>query len=140
MPDPFDAVLDARSEARTEQLARGERRYRRRVASPKQWQAIRAAKCEGRCRICEREQYPVLRPTVTLESHHLIPRDRHGDDLADNIVGLCADCHRGVELREPAHCRLMLTRLSDAEYAYAVGKLGEGGLERLYGVEYERQS
>ena len=43
-------------------------------------------------------------------------------------------------MREPAHCRLMLTRLSDAEYAYAVGKLGEGGLERLYGVEYERQS
>ncbi len=118
------------------QLARGERRYRRRVASPKQWQAIRAAKCEGvPCRVCRIELQ-----TFPLESHHLIPRDRHGDDLADNIVGLCAKCHGGVELREPAHCRLMLTRLSDAEYAYAVAKLGEGGLERLYGVEYERQS
>jgi 5-methylcytosine-specific restriction endonuclease McrA len=121
------------------QLARGERRYRRRVASPKQWQAIRAAKCQS-CRVCERGPFPVTGPYNSIQAHHLVPRDRHGDDLADNIVGLCAKCHGGVELREPAHCRLMLTRLSDAEYAYAVGKLGEGGLERLYGVEYERQS
>lgn len=119
------------------QLARGERRYRRKVASPKQWQAIRAAKCSRECRICGNGPSPVT-GGVTLESHHLIPRDRHGDDTADNIIGLCPSCHAGVELRQPHHCRLMLTRLSDAEYAYAVGKLGEGGLERLYGVEYDR--
>lgn len=104
---------------KSRQLARGERRYRRKVASPKQWQAIRAAKCAGSCRICETSQVVAL-PGFVLESHHLVPRDRHGDDVPDNIIGLCEPCHRGVELREPAHCRLMLTRLSDAEYAYAI--------------------
>ena len=117
-----------------QQLGRGERRYRRKVASPKQWQAIRAEKCRD-CRVCRTR--PVDGRSV-IESHHLVPRDYHGDDVADNIVGLCQACHRGVELREQNHCRLMLTRLSDAEYAYAVGKLGESGFEHVYGIEYQR--
>ena len=36
---------------KSRQLARGERRYRRKVASAKQWQAIMAAKI-GPCRVC----------------------------------------------------------------------------------------
>ena len=34
--------------------------------------------------------------------------------------------------------RLLLTRLSDAEYAYMVGRGGEDYPERAYGVRYER--
>ena len=127
------------------QLSRGPRKYRRKVASPKQWQALTAEKCQE-CRVCREPAHrtvfvpgrgycPVHHFT---DPHHLIPRDWHGDDVADNIVGLCRGCHDGVELREPAHCRLMLTRLSDAEYAYAVQKVGEGWAERVYGIEYER--
>jgi 5-methylcytosine-specific restriction endonuclease McrA len=124
-------MTDAKPYPKSSQLARGERRYRRKVASPKQWQAIEAAK-RGPCRVCKDA------PRMLIELHHVVPRDRHGDDVADNIVPLCPDCHHGVELREPAHCRLMLTRLTDAEYAYAVGKGGEGVFERVYGIEYGR--
>src|SRR5262249_20345403 len=117
------------SYSKESQLSRGERRYRRKVASPKQLQAIRAAKCLSR-RVCS--------TVLSVQSHHIVPRDRFGDDIADNIAGLCASCHDGVGMREVRHCRLLLSRLSDAEYTSAVGKLGEGGLEALYGVEFER--
>jgi HNH endonuclease len=126
---------------KSRQLARGQKRYRRKVASPKQWQAILAAKCRGQqCRVCkggDGVSSKVSGP-IWIDPHHLVPRDHFGDDVADNIVGLCRDCHRGVELREPAHCRLMLTSLSDAEYAYAVEKAGEQVWERVYGITYER--
>ena len=130
-------MTDAKPYTKEAQLARGPKRYRRKVAGPKQWQAIEAAKLYQPCRICKNGDgtRPYVRP---LDPHHLIPRDWHGDDVADNIIGLCRGCHDGVELREPAHCRLMLTRLSDAEYAYAVGKAGESFAERIYGVEFTR--
>jgi 5-methylcytosine-specific restriction endonuclease McrA len=112
-------------------LARGERRYRRKVASPKQWQAIIAAKT-GPCRVC-------ARPTSNgfdfgkVEFHHLIARAQGGDDVEDNIVPLHSGCHAAVTERiGPALIRLGES-LSDAEYAYVVSKLGEGGLERLFG-------
>ncbi len=114
---------------KSSQLARGERRYRRKVASPKQWQAINAAKLTG-CRICG-----VRKP---IEAHHLVPRDRHGDDVADNIVPLCPGCHHEVEAREPQACLRLVMMLSDAEYAYAVEKAGEPVWESVYGITYTR--
>lgn len=118
------------------QLARGARKYRRKVASPKQWQAIQAAKCRE-CRVTGANR---IHNHATIDPHHLIPRDApwFGDDVADNIIGLERSIHEGIELREPAHCRLMLTRLTDAEYAYAVDKAGEGWAERIYGISYDR--
>jgi len=113
---------------KSEQLARGERRYRRKVASPKQWQAIAAAK-NGPCRVCT---LGPLWHTITL--HHLVPRDRHGDDLADNMAPLCLDCHDAIERGSLAALALLRESLTDAEYAYVVGKLGESGMERLFGV------
>lgn len=119
---------------KSKQLARGERRYRRKVASPKQWQAIQAAKIAA-CRICHvgsRESF------LPLELHHLVPRDFGGDDLADNVVPLCHECHWRVTNRQQPAVRTLLSSLSDAEYAYAVGKLGEQVWERVYGVTYAR--
>jgi 5-methylcytosine-specific restriction endonuclease McrA len=105
------------------QLARGERRYRRKVASPKQWQAIIAGK-KGPCRVCG---FGGL-----MEYHHLVPRAQGGDDVADNIVPLGHSCHEKITGRTLKAAESV--SLTDAEYAYVIGKLGEGGIERLFGV------
>ena len=108
------------------------RRYRRIVASPKQWAAIKAEKCDGGwCRVCKVRNWD-------LDAHHLVPRDRNGDDVAENIVGLCRECHEKVERREPRFVKTMLASLFDNEYAYAIDKGGEGVFERVYGIEYQR--
>jgi hypothetical protein len=109
-------------------LARGARRYRRKVASPKQWQAIVAAKGPT-CRlstpgVCERG----------VEYHHLVARIDGGDDVPDNIVALCSIHHGLVTNRVPPALYRLAESLTDGEYAYVVGKLGEGGMERLFGV------
>jgi len=107
-------------------LARGERRYRRKVASPKQWVQIAAAK-GGTCRLCGR--YPV-------QYHHLVERDapHFGDDVADNIVPLCGTDHTLVTDRHKLALYRLGEALTDAEYAYVIGKLGADGPARLFGV------
>jgi predicted HNH restriction endonuclease len=123
---------------KSQQLARGERRYKRKVASPKQWQAIIAAK-KGPCRICSaRNPLELLPGQGTIQLHHLVTREDHGDDVPDNIVPVCEECHDALHRRAPAIGRLLLSRLSDAEYAYMIGKGGEDYAERAYGVSYGR--
>ncbi len=129
-------MTEAKPYPKEKQLARGERRYRRKVASPKQWQAIIAAK-QGPCRICGAEASNG-RLHGHIHLHHIVPRDLGGDDLPDNIVPLCPDCHDRVTRREADTCCLLVFRLADAEYAYAVGKLGEQVWERAYGIRYAR--
>ena len=135
-------MSEAKPYPKAMQLARGERRYRRKIASPKQWQAIIAAK-GGTCRLLEsvmtnldlRGRRGQLGP---VQYHHLVPRDLGGDDVADNIIPLCDLCHRGITDRLPGHVTALLHTLSDAEYAYAVGKAGEDVWERVYGIRYSR--
>lgn len=115
------------------QLKRERKRARRKIASPKQWQAMRSEKCFRSCRVCG-----IAPPADGHDAHHLVPRGRDGDDTYDNLIGLCRDCHNGIENRNRAHVRRLLERLTDAEYAYAVEKCGEGWAESVYGVEYER--
>jgi len=121
---------------KTAQLARGERRYRRKVASPKQWQAIIAAK-QGSCRVCVS---PASNGRLygNIQFHHVVPRDLGGDDVADNIVPLCPDCHASITDRHHITAFILCESLTDAEYAYAVGKLGEDVWTRCYGIEYGR--
>src|SRR5881392_1885849 len=94
LPDP---------KART--LARGERRYRRKVASPKQWQAIIAEK-GAPCRICfvlgANGHVP-----AALQLHHVVAREDHGDDVADNIVALCGKHHDAVTRRDATVSRAL---------------------------------
>lgn len=111
---------------KTRQLARGERRYRRKVASPKQWAAIRAEKL-GRCRLCNALPFHS-------QLHHLVSRARGGDDVADNLIPLCAKCHELVTRLSTDECEALATELTDAEYAYCVAKLGEGAMGRLFNV------
>jgi hypothetical protein len=114
------------------QLARGPKRYRRKIASPKQWQSIEAAK-QGPCRVCGVPSS--LAPT---QLHHVVPRDQHGDDVAENIVPVCQPCHDAITRRAQPECLLLFLALSDAEYAYAVEKAGEDVWERVYGLAGER--
>lgn len=120
-------MSEAKPFPKAAQLARGERRYRRKVASPKQWQAIIAAK-RGPCRVCGATH------TMGHTHHHVVPRDMFGDDLADNIVPVGWSCHDLIERRNPWALAQVAESLTDAEYAYVVGKLSEGGMERLFGV------
>ena len=121
---------------KSRQLARGERRYRRKIASPKQWQAITAAKI-GPCRCCGSVcEYDRLYGLV--EYHHVVARVHGGDDVADNIVPVCHDCHDAVTRRDPVAARNLLASLDDAEYSYAVTKAGEDYFERAYGLRYAR--
>ena len=125
-------MSEAKPFPKSAQLARGERRYRRKVASPKQWQAIIVAKA-GRCRVCGADiRY------VNVQYHHLVPRIQGGDDVADNIVPLCQGCHDQVTREAPIAREILAANLTDGEYAYVVGKLGEAGMERLFGIRYGR--
>jgi hypothetical protein len=71
-----------------------------------------------------------------VQYHHLVPRDRDGDDVADNIVPLCHADHELVTRSHRTALHRLGESLTDAEYAYMVGKLGEwvdetfGGFKR----------
>lgn len=111
------------------QLARGERRYVRKVAGEKRWQAIIDAK-KGPCRVCN--------GPLWIEYHHLVPRVHGGADTEANIVPLCAPCHAFVTNRDSAAGAKLLASLSDAEYSYLIHKAGEDAPERFYGIRYGR--
>jgi 5-methylcytosine-specific restriction endonuclease McrA len=129
---PPDVTPDPK--ART--LAHGQRRYRRKIASPKQWQAIIAAK-QGPCRVCG-DVATNGRLYGLIQFHHIVPRSWHGDDVPDNIAPLCPGCHDDVTRCELLACRALIESLTDAEYAYAIQKSGESFFERCYGLTYAR--
>lgn len=121
-------------------LAPRVKKYRRKPATPKQWAALHSEK-NGPCRLCAKPGPSQL--------HHVIPRDRGGDDIAENLVPLCQPCHQKVELRAPAVCAALIESLwrdgpdpgprggPKDEYSYAVEKGGEDFAERIYGIRYE---
>lgn len=57
------------------------------------------------------------------DGHHILLRSQGGDDVEDNILPLSTKAHRTY------HDTGVLpgVKLTDAEYAYLVGKLGESG-------------
>lgn len=114
---------------KTQQLARKERRYTRKVASPKRWAAIADAK-QGPCRVTN-EPPPN-------ELHHLVPRAIGGSDTESNIVPLSAEAHRLVTAGDKAACAALRRSLSDDEYSYAVETLGEARFEARYPVTWEK--
>ena len=115
--------------SKEQQTARGERRYRRKIASAKQWQAIAAAK-QGPCRCTG-----ALPPN---ELHHVVARVHGGGDVADNIVPLSTDAHARVTARDPVASRLLLKSLTDAEYAYMIETGCEDYPVRAYGLRFAR--
>jgi hypothetical protein len=112
-----------------QQIARGERRYTRKVASPKRWAQIIDAK-GGPCRI------PGCGETI-VDFHHLVARAVGGSDCESNIVPLCRLHHHLVTCRDKQACAQLRAALTDAEYAYAVETLGESRFEDRYPVEWK---
>lgn len=108
-------------------------RSKRTTASPERIAEIRAKKCQT-CRLCG--------ATANVNAHHLIPRSLGGLWTESNIVGLhgsgTTGCHGLVEARNKPACHLLRTLLSDAEYAYVVGKKGEAFLDRYYPAIWEK--
>jgi len=112
-----------------QQLKHERLRQLRHVAGRAEMSAIREAK-RGPCRCCN--------VNGRCHLHHLIPRARGGDDVADNLVPLCWVCHDLVHSRDPKTCMRLVWKLTDAEYSYAVEKCGEPVWESVYGIRYER--
>jgi len=88
---------------------------------------------EGRCRVCGQAR--------GLTRHHLLNRSQGGDDVDDDIVPVCdgpgVTCHRKLTTRDPATLATLRNRLSDAEVAYCVGKIGRVRFDRLYPARSE---
>jgi len=78
------------------------------------------------CRLCPSRR--------ELERHHLVPRSQRGDDVDENLVPLCAPCHRLVTENDPEALALLRGRLWPEEEAYVARKKGWGWLERRYGA------
>ena len=133
MPTSGEAKPDPK--ARALKIGRP-RRYRRFVAGPRQWQALRSAKL-GPCRVCgDPGSNGQVHSRIHL--HHVVSRAHGGDDVADNLAPLCPVDHEAVTRRDPLTCRIFCAELTDAEYAYAIQRGGEGFFERAYGVEAVR--
>lgn len=141
MRDPYGDLTEFKgSVSKGSQLARGTRRYRRRVASPARWQRIIDEK-NGPCRVCG--------TTGNITFHHLTPKSLGGDDQAANIVPLCGSgttgCHGLIEARDKAACKALRESLTDEEYAYVTTsggpkrprQGGEGFIEAMYPVKFE---
>jgi hypothetical protein len=116
------------------------KKYRRVVASRKQWEALRAERL-GPCLLCAWLGGPQAFPSSL---HHVVPRDRFGDDVAENLVPLCGDGttgHHGlIEAGDGDVCRAfaeMLPHFAEDSYAYATQKMGDDGFLRLYRVRFE---
>ena len=130
-------MTEARPYTKEAQLERPRKRYRRVVASRKQWEAIIAEK-SGPCRVDDAlGNYP-LDCYGHIEHHHIVARSDAGDDVAANIAPLCEKHHGLITGRELAACRVFVGSLSDAEYAYMVQRGGEDYPERAYGITFER--
>jgi 5-methylcytosine-specific restriction endonuclease McrA len=125
-------LVSGEPDPKSRSLARGERRRFRHKATKDEWARIVKQKV-GPCRVCcdpisNGHGFPVV------EFHHLVSRAQGGDDVADNVIPLCNPCHEQVTRRNPVDLGCIRVSMTDGEYAYVVGKLGEGGMERLFGV------
>ena len=114
------------------QLARGERRYRRKVASPKEWQRLRAAKL-GPCRVCVNVRANG-HDYGQVQLHHLVARIHGGDDVEDNLVPVHEFCHGRITRRDKEALKAVADSLSDFERGYVLRKVGEAGYSRIFGV------
>ncbi len=125
---------EAKPYPKAQQLARGERRYRRKVASAKQWQRIAGAK-QGPCRVCV-AAIMNGRDLGEIQFHHLVPRGSpwFGDDTEDNIIPVHHFCHNALHALNPEALQAVGASLTDAEWAYIIEKVGPAVMERLFGV------
>ena len=63
----------------------------------------------AQCRVCGK---------AATDGHHIVLRSQSGDDVEENIVGLCHECHMEY------HAGKGRLKLRPEEFQYVVGKLG----------------
>lgn len=114
----LDAALDEWREGR-----RPDPRPRRRTRAPDAGRA-KCLSIDARCRVCGGAR--------GLQRHHVVPRSQGGDDVDENLVPLCSDCHRRITGNDRLALRLLRERLMPEEEAYVVSKRGEDWLDRRY--------
>lgn len=108
------------------------KRYRRHVATRKEWERITAVKM-GPCRVCVNVQTNG-HDYGTITFHHLVARIHGGDDVEDNIVPVHFVCHERVTMRDHIALAAVAESLSESERGYVLRKLGPDGYARLFGV------
>lgn len=123
----LQALEDEHQRAREErEFDNADPKPRRRVIEDKEgWEILRRIKLAP-CRLCGAQWLPQL--------HHLVSRSLGGDDVPDNLVPLCAECHQAVEEHFEPACVSLRESLTDRERAYIVGKKGADYLDRRYPV------
>ena len=115
---------------------------RRRKASREEWAEVLAPAvyeaCGWRCIACGEENLAML------SIHHVVPKDRGGDDVLENLVVLCGykplkptGCHKTVQEHldgwEKVAARVRAFVWARASrLLYARDKLGEDGFDRMY--------
>ena len=121
-----DAMYEAADFLVKQRKENPEQKSPRVVADHAGWERIRELKL-GSCRICSDGYLPQL--------HHLVSRAQRGSDVADNLVSLCARCHREVEAHDEHACRQLGLNLTDAELAYITARKYEGYAGDRYGKD-----
>lgn len=96
----------------------------RHVATQAEWETLREQKLDV-CRGCH---------ATTVELHHLIPKSLGGDDVADNLVPLCTDCHRKVHVGCDTTRLDVGLALTDEEMGHVLNRKGPAFLGRYYRV------
>lgn len=124
------AGREARPYSKEAQLGAGRpKRTARKRATRAEWRELHGAK-NGACRICGAPGPSNL--------HHIVPRSLGGGDTFHNLAPLCGSgttgCHGLVESRNAHALKAFASTLTDGEYAYAIERLGEGAMTRLFGV------
>jgi hypothetical protein len=87
---------------------------------------------EMRCRACKR--------FGLVQRHHLVPRSLLGDDVDDNIIPLCLECH---DRFENSRFRLLVGEairptLTSEEIAYILGRKSVAFLDAYYPLAWKR--
>lgn len=129
------ALPEAKPYPKSTQLGSSRKKYRRIVASRKTWEKLRDERL-GPCLIC---MHVGIKQVGESELHHVVPRDRFGDDVAENLIPICHVHHEQIEGRRTFSSIMLAEAIQQSEpavYAYAIDKLGEHGWLHLYGVNF----
>ena len=99
---------------------------KRKKAGRTQWDVLRF-KLNRHCAVCG---------DPSQSAHHIVRKSQGGDDVPENLIGLCGHgtrrCHGLVESRHRPTLSTLRYSLSDDQLAYVLGKKGQAWFDRAY--------
>lgn len=86
---------------------------------------------EGKCRV-GKDAHPECMVTWALHRHHLVGKDRNGDDVDENLIPLCHACHDAFHssIFAPAIAAAIRASMLEVELRFVL-EHPEGGAEWL---------